>query len=369
MKWNKIAQKILMASFVTILSAGTLAGCGNSDNASSSETNVSTQDNDSGSENSGKEESGNENEDSGELKELKIGFTGQDDAFVGGLMNVAYKEGYLAEELEEIGYTPKPVAALTGPVLNESLASGDLDATVYGDFPAFTAAANGLGNKIVAVVDSKYQYGILAADSAGISSTEDINGKTVCVTQGTVIQFFWDRYVAANGLDASSINIVNSTDMSTLFQSGDIDLGVSTLASTYYFETLGIGASVFDTGEDSAYTTFVATVRGDLLDEEPEIGVALNKALIRSYNAVLEDADILYKDQETGNITADKWEQAQSFDPTFDNLKVEITDETLDFYEDLNQWMVDNGVISSAVDLDDFVRTEYYEQAVEELGE
>jgi hypothetical protein len=55
-------------------------------------------------------------------------------------------------------------------------------------------------------------------------------------------------------------------------------------------------------------------------------------------------------------------------DPKFDNLKVEITDDTLSFYADLNQWLVDNKVITSAVNLDEFVHTEYYEQAVEELG-
>jgi ABC-type nitrate/sulfonate/bicarbonate transport system substrate-binding protein len=350
-----MVKKILAVTLVTVLSVGTFTGCTNS--SVTENTGVS-----SGASTSG------ENADSGELKEFKIGLTGQDDAYVGSLMNVAYKEGYLAEELKEVGYTPKLVAALTGPVLNESLASGDLDATVYGDFPAFTAAANGLGNEIVAVVDSKYQYGILAADSANIKSAKDIEGKTICVTQGTVLQFFWDRYAQAKGIDTSKVNVVNSTDMSTLFQSGDIDLGLSTLASTYYFETLGIGASVFDTGEDTAYTTLVATVRGELLDEKPELGVALNKALIRAYNAVLEDSSILYKDQETSNISADIWEKAQSFDPKFDNLKVEITDDTLSFYADLNQWLVDNKVITSAVNLDEFVHTEYYEQAVEELG-
>lgn len=357
MRIQKIAKKILAVTLVTAFSVSTLTGCGSDSQSSGATSGASS------------EAASDVSSESAELKNFNIGFTGADDSYVGSLMNVAMKEGYLEEELNEIGYTVHPVAAQTGPVLNESLASGDLDAIVYGDFPAFTAVANGLGNKIVAVVDSKSQYGILTADSAKIKSVKDIEGKNVCVAQGTVLQFFWDRYAKAKGIDTSSINIVNSSDMATLFQSGDIEVGLSTLASTYYFETMGIGTTVFDTGEDSAYTTFVATVRGDFLDENPEIGVVINKALIRAYNAVLENEDILYEDQASGNIGAEQWKKAQAFDPTFDNLKVEITDDTLDFYKELNKWLVDNGVISSEVDLDDFVHTEYYQQAVDELGD
>ena len=374
---RKLVKQTIAAMTIAALGLGALTGCGSS-GAKESTQPVEAAD-DSGEEAS--EEASTENvssadaneqtdeqADTSELKEFRIGVPGQDDAYVGSLLNVAYYEGYLKEELNAVGYEPSLVAALTGPVLNESLAAKEIEATVYGDFPAFTAAANGLGNEIVAVVDSKYQYGVLTADDLDITDPTELEGKTVSVTQGTVLQFFWDQYVKANGIDSSSINIVNSTDMSTLFQTGDIDAGVTTIASAYYFEKLGVGAKVFDTGADQAYSTLVATVRGDILDEDPEVGVAFNKALIRAYDAVKADASILYKDQETASIDAATWEKAQAFDTSLDNLKVQITDNTLAFYDELNQWLVDNQVITNAVDLDEFIHTEYYEQAASELG-
>lgn len=350
---KKTTKKTILALMVSVLSIGALAGCGSNNKPADSQVETSA---------TGKK-SGNS-----ELKEFKIGVPGQDDSYIGGLFNVAYYEGYLKEELNEVGYDPKLVAAISGPVLNESLAAKEIDAAIYGDFPAFTAASNGLGNKIVAVVDSKYQYAILASDKSEISDPADLEGKTVSVTQGTVLQFFWEQYLKKNGIDSSKINVVNATDMATLFQTGDIDAGVTTISSAYYIENSGVGAKIFDTGDLDAYTTLVATVRGDILDENPEVGVALNKALIRAYDAVKQDVSILYKDQATPQMGEEIWEKTQSFDSSLDNLKVQITDETLDFYNELDDWLVDNKVITNKVDVNDFVVTDYYDKAISELG-
>ena len=350
---KKTTKKTILALMVSVLSIGAFAGCGSNSKQAASQAETST----TGSK-----------ADNSELKEFRIGVTGQDDSYIGGLFNVAYYEGYLKEELNAVGYDPSLVAAITGPVLNESLAAKEIEAAIYGDFPAFTAASNGLGNKIVAVVDSKYQYAILASDKSSISKPSDLEGKTVSVTQGTVLQFFWEQYLKKNGIDASKVNIVNATDTATLFQTGDIDAGVTTVASAYYMENSGIGAKIFDTGDLDAYTTLVATVRGDILDENPEVGVALNKALIRAYEAVKQDQSILYKDQATPQISAEIWEKAQAFDSSLDNLKVQITDDTLDFYNELDDWLVDNKVITNKVDVNDFVVTDYYDKAISELG-
>lgn len=351
---RKLRKQTLVAIMAAVLGVGAIAGCGSngSNKAAQNETTNTT-----------------ENGKSTELKEFRIGVPGQDDGYIAGLLNVAYYEGYLKEEFNEIGYEPSLVAALSGPILNESLAANEIDATVYGDFPALTAAANRLGNEIVAVIDSKYQYAILTSDKSNITKPSDFEGKTVSITQGSVLQFFWDQYAKANKIDTSSVNIVNATDMATLFQTGDIDAGVTTIASAYYMENTGIGAKIFDTGAENAYTTLVATVRGDLLEKDPKVGVAFNKALIRAYEAVKQDVNILYKDQVTPNMNEETWEKAQAFDSSLDNLKVQITDDTLNFYDELNQWLFDNKVISEKVDISKVVHTEYYDEAVKELEE
>ena len=45
----------------------------------------------------------------------------------------------------------------------------------------------------------------------------------------------------------------------------------------------------------------------------------------------------------------------------------EITDSEREYFENFNQWLVDNKLLKEKLDLDSFVDTSYYEKAVKSL--
>lgn len=130
-------------------------------------------------------------------KVIRIGGSGSEDSAMNlELMNVAYKQGYLEDELKKAGYrldfTFFPGG---GPALNEAIAAGELDAAVYGDLPAFVGKSNGADTTLIASVNADLQYGIVVANDE-IQDPKDLEGKNVIVPEGTAIQYFWENYGA-----------------------------------------------------------------------------------------------------------------------------------------------------------------------------
>ena len=185
---KKTILSVTAVSLATGLTAG-LAGCGTS--------NQSTQGRSTGS----------------EKQVLRIGVGGSEESgYVLELAALANKNGYLEEELNAAGYTVQFVPfASAGPEINEALASGAVDAAIYGDFPAFTSKSNGIDTTVVATVNQRMQYGVLAHGN-NIQTAKDLEGKKVVVLMGSVQQYFWEKYAQANNIDTSKVEVINSTD-------------------------------------------------------------------------------------------------------------------------------------------------------------
>lgn len=305
----------------------------------------------------------------GGLKELRVGVGGSDGSEAMEVAKLAYDKGWLAEELKAAGYKLKVVPLTTGgPEINEALAAGQLDAAIYGDFPAFTSKSNGIDTTIVALTNQKNQYGIVVNDK--IDTPKDLEGKKVIVPTGTVAQYYWEHFAEANDIDVSKVEIINAaTDAISLLQTGDADAYAITAYIAAYYETLGVGKVLkSDVEVTDGSTTFVFEVKSSLLKKDKDLGIAINKALIRAYEAAVENPEELYKALESENVSADAWKAAYSFDDTLSFLSPQITDEELAYYDKLNDWLYDKGNIQEKVDVDSFVDTSYYEKAKEALS-
>lgn len=304
---------------------------------------------------------------SDELKTLRIGAAGQDGSYTMELGNLAYESGLLEEELNKIGYTAEIVGFNTGgPEINEALASGAIDAAIVGDFPVFTVNSNGIDTTIVALTNQENQYGILA--TKGIDSAKDLEGKKVIVPAGTVAQYYWEHYVEANDLDESTIETINAaSDATSLLQTGEADAYAITGYVAAYYEELGIGHVLENEVEVDGATTFAFEVKTDILTDE--LGVAINKALIRSYEKAVESPDDLYSALASESIPDSAWKSSYSFDTTLSFLSPEITSDTLEYYSNLNEWLYSNGIITSKVDVDNLANDTYYATAKAELEE
>ena len=286
------------------------------------------------------------------------------------LMNVAYRQGYLEDELKKAGYQLDfTLFAGAGPALNEALASDALDVVTYGDLPAFVGKSNGVDTTIIASVNSDLQYGIVAANDE-IKEAKDLEGKNVIVPEGTAIQYFWENYAKAKDIDTDKVNIINAAeDAASLLMTGDADAVVSTLCGAESYVHAGVG-EIVDTGaglEDTS-SSYVVAAKSSYLKDNPDAAVAINKALIESYQAVLNDENILYESSAGQNLPAEEWKKVYSYDTSFSYLTPEITSSEKEYWEKFDQWLVDHKLLKEKVNLDKFVDTSYYDQAAEQLG-
>ena len=343
----------LLLAFILILS---LAACGSdtgsSDASSSADPSAS--------------ESEEETE-SVELKTLRIGVNGTDGEYTLEVGALAYKNGYLEEELNAVGYTIEWYGFTGGGTeINAALASGDIDVAIYGDFPAFTCKSNGVDTTIVAVLNQRMQYAILAAGD-DITSGSDLEGKNVAIMFGSVQQYFWEKFVEITGIDEDSVSVINSSEASSLLATGSADATAANIYVAAYQADLGLGTVIEYGYNYDIYTTFIVNIIDSLLEEDPDVAVAINKALIRAYEDALEDPEALYEAVSTDTFSADIMSLEYDWDESLWYLSPEFDGSTLEYYEELNAWMYENELTAEEIDIDSFIDTSYYYTALEEL--
>lgn len=347
---NKLAALALIGLFVT----GGVFGCGK---AGTQQADNAAQQTEASGEGNGRQT-------------LRLGVVGSEESgYVMELAALAKENGYLEEELDAVGYDLEYVPFTNGgPEINEALASGAVDAAIYGDFPAFTSKSNGIDTTIIAAVNQRMQYAILT-NNAQITQPKDLEGKKVVYLMGSVQQYFWEKYAEANQIDTSKVEAVNSSDTASLLQTGSADAAAGNIYVAKYLESLGLGTVLDNADSQDVYTTQVFTVKSSILQDAPQVGVAVNKALIRAYGDATADPEELYDAVATPVMTKEIMKSEYAFDESLWYLSPEISDDTLQYYKALNDWLYEKQILQNQVDVDTFVDTQYYEQAKQELGQ
>jgi ABC-type nitrate/sulfonate/bicarbonate transport system substrate-binding protein len=122
---------------------------------------------------------------------------------------------------------------------------------------------------------------------------------------------------------------------------------------------------------DSVSSTTLLVFDNDFLAKYPEAAVAVNKALIRAYEAVSENPQILYDDIGTryGENGAAIIEDTYTRDGSLDYLNPDFDEDFISDVTKAYNWALDNSLLTEEIDLDSFFDDSYYKQALEELGE
>ncbi len=308
----------------------------------------------------------------GELKEFRVGCGDATQNQLNDLAGVAQNNGYLEEELNKVGYTLKVTGFQgQGPEINAAIMSGSLDAGNYAEFPAYTSKASGADTSIVAVTNPKYTYGILAK-SDDIKTVKDLEGKKIVVQQGMALQYIWELIVADAGIDESKVEVINSnvTDGLSLLQTGDADAVLSSATSILNFAEQGQGHVVEGINSEKIYTTTLFNVSNKILKESPELAVAINKALIRSYEQVKKDPEVLYSTlgQRYGESGADLVKETYNIDGSLDYLNPQMGDDFKTYMNTTYTWMKEHSLLSQDFDVDTYIDASYYQKAADELG-
>ena len=365
---NRIGKKMIAGIAAMALAVAGLAGCGS--------TQADTVKGDAGTAEVTDEDnaSAGDVEQTGDYIKVRLGCVGQGDVLLGAI-GVADSLGYLKEELNAVGYEPEIIGfAQAGPAINEAFAAGELDAAIYGDLPATVAKSNGTDTTIFATYNSEEQMGIFVRKGVDdVKSAADLAGHNVIVARGTIYHQYFKSIINKAGVSEDSIEQINTfSDANSLIASGEADVLITSTSIAYYLESLGYGTLIEDsTGDPSLSSQFFGVGLTSFLKENPDAAKAIIRAMIRGKEYVEENPAEAYKiwaDKGNG-YTADIYEKVYAYDLSFSYFSPEITSETVEKLEALNDFLLSEGLITNSVDAGTFVDNSYYEEAVSELSE
>lgn len=333
-------RKILAAVLAFVLAAG-VSGCGAKGAKSDEKSNT----------------------DSGEkvVRILTPGVDADGNAALQESLFIAREEGFLDEELKAAGYTAQYTGfASAGVGVNEALAAGEGDVAVYGDFPAITYISNNGDASIFAVASSRQQLGILAAD--GLDDVKSLKGKRIGTIFGTIAYKYLLDELEANNLSKDDVELVNATtDLASLYLSGDIDAVAQGNEYLYYIQALGgKGDVIAISGNDAKLASnYVVLGKNDYLEKNPEVKTAFQNALKKAQQFAEENPEKVYEafaKQSGGVMSEDIYKKTYSFDKTFSFWNPEVTDEVKERLQTTADFMYSNGYLGSKVDIEKTVK-------------
>ena len=356
MKKKHLSRKALILVAVTAFMVGSLVGCKSTSSANADNTNTS-------------EATASDNTDQN-YKVVRIGCGDTKNNQLNDLAAVAQEEGYFEKELNAVGYTLEVTGFQgQGPEISSAIMSGSLDGGNIAEFPAYNSKSSGSDISVIGITNPKFLYGLLAIDD-NIKNVKDLEGKKVVVQQGTAMQYVWEQIVALTGIDDSKIEVINASvlDGISLLQTGDADAIISAKYSLDYYAKSGLGHLVEGVPDDASSTTLIV-LNNDYIAENPDVPVAMNKALIEAYNTVEQNPQILYDTvgKKMGDAGAAVIEEGYKVNDSISYLTPEFSEELLKKVNEIYKWQEKNNLLSGKVDVDSFFDSSYYEKALEEL--
>lgn len=286
-------------------------------------------------------------------------------------LGIARDKGFVEEELSKIGVTAEFVAMTgAGPAINETLASKNLDVGFLGDVPAIIGKANDIDTQLISFSGLNNGASLIVHKDSGYTSLNDLKGKKIATQKGSFMHKVLIDILTANNLTTDDIEFVNLNAQSSAeaFITGNVDgivVGGSTLSNLIEDGTGEVLVDYRDHPEWECSSYGVA--RTEFINENPDIMKALLKALVRAQKLAIEDYTVL-KDQwiSTGN-TDSSYEYLY---PNHDNYyEIKKTDQNINSGKDTIQFLLDNELITSGFNFEEWINSSFYEAAYSELEE
>jgi sulfonate transport system substrate-binding protein len=151
----------------------------------------------------------------------------------------------------------------TGPAINEALASGQLDFANYGGLPNIVGKGAGLPTRVLASYGTSPTY-LVVRNGSGIEKIQDLKGRKVTVSRGTVIELSLNTLLAQARLKPQDVQLfdLKAADQITALTSGDVDAVVGG-SNLLVLPARGIGKVIYSTkgraDPSNAFGSFVVT--------------------------------------------------------------------------------------------------------------
>ncbi|PPB48222.1 aliphatic sulfonates ABC transporter substrate-binding protein [Arthrobacter pityocampae] len=135
------------------------------------------------------------------------------------------EQGWLEEELADQDITVNWVQSAGSNKANEALRAGAIDVGSTAGSAALLARSNGSPIKAIDIYSQPEWAALVTLPDSGITSVEDLRGKSVAATRGTDPYFFLLQALEAAGVDQSEVTIENlqHADGRAALASGAVD--------------------------------------------------------------------------------------------------------------------------------------------------
>lgn len=290
-----------------------------------------------------------------------------------GLVAVAKELGYIDEELGKLGFEVEYSGFTNGVAVNEGITADEVDLSTLGDVPTAVGIANDIGLTWIGV-GLTYNNAIVVPENSDIQTPEDLEGKRVAFGVGTTYQYLWESVVKEFGIDASKVEVLNlnKSDAISALNSGNADAVVLGENQAKVLETDGTVRILLNTEDYPQWAPQDMIVgRTDFLKENPEVGVALHKALIRARESFKEDPEKYYVTLSARQLEEHPELGAKIYDKDngeFKNLIAEIQESNVEREQKLADFLYSVERVTAKADISANLDDSYYEKAKQELG-
>lgn len=230
------------------------------------------------------------------LKEIRVSLP------LGSSVFVAKKLGLFEKALTPLGVKVTYVYCQYGPPTVEAFIADRIDVAVLGDQPSLVAWAKGVDVKAVANFPANGRNtGLSVVDTNKIKTLQDLKGKKIAVSLGTVSQHLLHIYLKSAGLTEKDVNILNlvGADAIVALNSKQIDAAVLGDPNLTLCEHKKIAFKIIDAKGFKEYNSPLL-VSGNLQRNNPEVVQKLVEVFYETNAWVIdhteEAREIIYKE-------------------------------------------------------------------------
>lgn len=271
---------------------------------------------------------------------------------------VAYRLGYLDEELSKVGASYEWKSFKSGPLVNEAVAAGEADLGFMADLPAIIAKSNGLPIEVISnVAYGEKGLAVLVKKDSDIESVADLKNKKVAYATGSYAQHLLALLLSNEGLSLNDVQSVNlgAGDQPAALQSGEVDAIV--IWEQYISQLTSDGtARVLADGTGVKKGNMVTYALSDYADQNSDVIEAYIKALNRADELINKDPE------QAAEAVAEDFGVSKDLMlkiiPNF-TYTTEFTDEDISEITKVKDFSLDAEIIKNDVDIQSFINKEF----------
>lgn len=267
---------------------------------------------------------------------------------------VEKEQGIFTKAFEEYGLPVEYSNLTTGPEQTQALASGDIQFLyAVGATSVILSASNGADIKIISTYSrSPEAFRMFAGKDSKIQSAADLKGKKIAGPKGTILHELMVAYLATAGLTEKDVEFVSMgiPDAQAALVGGTIDCALLAGPTAYNMEKDGY--KIVTTGKGLVDATIVVATSQSFYDKNPLLVKRFLEAQDQIASYMKENSEEIL--EMTAKETELSIDAVKEMYPMYD-FSTEITDADITSMKKTEQFMKENAMIESDVDIDQLI--------------